>query len=92
MPTAACSVQQYTSSRCFPPSNVWHQAVNWRVLAWRAVVTCTHVSYVNAAAGHMVFNMTSGQRRSLENLQRVTNALALSLLQTDDMLALFNEY
>lgn len=40
----------------------------------------------------MVFNMTAGQRRSLEHLQKVTNSLHLSLLQTDGMLALFNEY
>lgn len=44
------------------------------------------------AAGHLVFNMTAGQRKSLERLHHVTNALQLSLLQLDDMLALFQEY
>lgn len=44
------------------------------------------------AAGHLVFNMTPAQRKSLEHLHKVTNALHLSLLQLDGMLALFNEY
>lgn len=44
------------------------------------------------AAGHLVFNMTAGQRKALEHLHKVTNALHLSLLQLDGMLALFNEY
>lgn len=44
------------------------------------------------AAGVLMFNMTASQRRSLEHLQKVTNALQLSLLQIDGMLALFSEY
>jgi hypothetical protein len=44
------------------------------------------------AAGQLNFNMTPSQRRSLEQLFRVSSALQLSLLQLDDMIALFSEY
>lgn len=44
------------------------------------------------AAGALNFNMTEGQRRALERLQKVTTALETSMLRLDNMIALFNEY
>jgi hypothetical protein len=44
------------------------------------------------AAGHLSFNMTTQQRTALGNLHKVTNALHLSLLQLDSMLAVYSEY
>lgn len=44
------------------------------------------------AAGALNFNMTEGQRKALERLQRVTTALETSILRLDSMIALFNEF
>ncbi|KAF6265727.1 hypothetical protein COO60DRAFT_870422 [Scenedesmus sp. NREL 46B-D3] len=44
------------------------------------------------AAGQLNFNMTDGQRRALERLNKVSTALDTSLLRLDGMIALFNEY
>lgn len=52
------------------------------------------VALVDAAkaAGALTFNLTDGQRRTMERLQCMSNALATSLLRLDDMIALLTEY
>ena len=43
-------------------------------------------------AGALNFNMTDGQRKALERLQRSCGVLEGAIVSMDEMCALFNEY
>ena len=43
-------------------------------------------------SGEMQFTLTAAQRAAIQRLKRVSDVLETSLLQLDDMIAVFNEY
>jgi hypothetical protein len=93
--SSSCRLVSCTAGWLSTADDLYQAAVNLHSrLTYEMEQQAELVELVEAAraAGALNFNVTDGQRRTLERLARVTGALATSLLRLDDMIALFHEY